>query len=351
VKKEVDWNNDIFYRTVKMRYRRLGKTGIKVSELSLGAGTFRSPEDVSQKEVHQIVRYVLNRGINYIDTAPVYGYSEEVLGLVFDSLNSIDKPFILSTKLGGLPKPFDPQDKNVLRRSVDESLRLLHRDTIDILMIHEPDRPGQYDWFTEWGNFHGPVCELLDELKSKGIIRYKGLAGTTAYTMSEIIKKGSYDVVLTAFNYSLLWQEALIAVIPSAKKKDMGIIIGSPFQHGVLSQCYAEEIEHGALWLSPPRREQFKRLYKLVKEVDISIAELSLRFLISNPDISTVLMGTKSLTEAEQNIAFVEEGPLTEDVLKRIHEIAEMVPFRPYEEPYKLPFGMEYKGPGHIGRI
>jgi len=200
---------------------------------------FDHPQVVPKEEVHRIVQYSLKQGINYIDTAPAYGYSEEVLGFTFERINT---PCILSTKLGGRPNPFDPQNESALRSSIYESLRLLKRDTIDILMIHEPDRPGLYDWFTDWENFHGPVCKFLDKLKSEGIIRFKGLAGTTAYTMAEIIKKGGYDVVLTAFNYSLLWQEALIAVIPAAKEQDMGIIIGSPLQHGALSQCYIDEI-------------------------------------------------------------------------------------------------------------
>jgi len=79
-----------------MRYRKLGKTGIEVSELSLGAGTFRSPQVVPKEEVHRIVQYSLKQGINYIDTAPAYGYSEEVLGFTFERINT---HCILSTKL------------------------------------------------------------------------------------------------------------------------------------------------------------------------------------------------------------------------------------------------------------
>jgi aryl-alcohol dehydrogenase-like predicted oxidoreductase len=152
---------------------------------------------------------------------------------------------------------------------VEESLRLLGRNSVDILMIHEPDRPGQYDWFPDWENFHGPVTELLAELKAEGVIRFTGLGGTTAYELAHIIATGEYDVVLTAFNYSLLWQEALNAVIPAAQKQGMGIIIGSPLQQGALARCYTDEVEHGARWLSPPRREQYKRLYALLTFIKV----------------------------------------------------------------------------------
>ncbi|MBE0699146.1 MAG: aldo/keto reductase, partial [Anaerolineaceae bacterium] len=195
-----------------MKYRMLGKTGYEVSELAMG-GLFVASFATEKEEARRAVHRALELGINYVDTAPGYHNSEEVLGYC---LEGVPRPYILSTKLGGRPSPFNPQDKAALRRSVEESLRLLKRDTIDILMIHEPDRPGQYDWYADHQNFTGPVVDLLGELKKEGIIRFCGLGGTTAYELPQIIATGMYDVVLTAFNYSLLWQEALIEVLPAA---------------------------------------------------------------------------------------------------------------------------------------
>lgn len=325
-----------------MQYRTLGRTGLKVSLLSLG-GLFISAFGAERPEARRAVQRALELGVNYIDTAPGYGDSEEVLGW---ALEGVSQPYILSTKLGGRPRPFNPQDKVALRSSVEESLRLLKRQNIDILMIHEPDRPLQYDWFPDWEGFHGPVTELLAELKAEGLIRFTGLGGTTAYTLADIIATGEYDVVLTAFNYSLLWQEARWAVLPQAKKQGIGVIIGSPLQQGALARPYREEVEHGARWLSPPRRAQFKRLYALVDELGMPLPELALRFAISIPDVSTVLMGPRSVAEVEQNVHAVEAGPLDSDVLSAIQEIADMVPFRPFEEPFSLPFTRPYKGPG-----
>jgi aryl-alcohol dehydrogenase-like predicted oxidoreductase len=326
-----------------VKYRTLGKTGLEVSELGMG-GLFVSSHGAKREEGVRAARRALELGVNYVDTAPGYRDSEEVLG---EALEGVPQPYILSTKLGGRPQPFDPQDAGALRASVETSLRLLKRDQIDILMIHEPDRPGQYDWFPDWEHFHGPVNEVLDELKAEGIIRFIGLGGTTAYTLPHIIATGAYDVVLTAFNYSLLWQEATIAVLPEAVRQGMGIVIGSPLQQGALARPYAEEVEHGARWLSPPRRAQFERLYAFVRELRMSLPELALRFVISNPAISTVLMGARSVEEVEQNVRSVGKGPLPEDVLGEIAAIAAMVPFRPFEEPFSLPFTRPYKGPGH----
>jgi aryl-alcohol dehydrogenase-like predicted oxidoreductase len=108
------------------------------------------------------VRSALDLGVNYIDTAPTYADSEEVLG---HALKGVTQPYFLATKLGGRPQPFDPRNKAALRQSVEESLRLLKRDHIDLLLVHEPDRPGQYDWWQDWEGFHGPVRELIQELK------------------------------------------------------------------------------------------------------------------------------------------------------------------------------------------
>jgi aryl-alcohol dehydrogenase-like predicted oxidoreductase len=326
-----------------MKYRMLGKTGLRVSELSMG-GLFVASFAADKEEARRAVRRALELGVNYVDTAPGYHNSEEVLGY---ALEGATQPYILSTKLGGRPQPFRPQEKAELRQSFEESLRLLKRDSVDILMIHEPDRPGQYDWYTDHEKFTGPVVELLGELKAEGLIRYCGLGGTTAYELPHIINTGMYDVVLTAFNYSLLWQEALIEVLPAAKKQGMGIVIGSPLQQGALAARYDEQVNHGARWLSSPRRAQYKQLYAFLDEIGMPIHELALRFVISNPDISTTLMGARSVAEVEANVKAVEAGPLPADILARIQEIAAMVPFRPFEEPFGPPFTRpERSGPG-----
>jgi aryl-alcohol dehydrogenase-like predicted oxidoreductase len=215
-------------------------------------------------------------------------------------------------------------------------------------MIHEPDRPGEYDWWSDRENYTGPVLEVLNELKSSGVVRFSGIGGTTPYEMANVIESGHFDVVLTAFNYSLLWREAERFVLPAATKQNMGIVIGSPLQQGALSRRLDDEIKHGARWLSPPRRAQYLKLYELLDEIDIPLPELGLRFVLSNPNVSTVLMGARSVAEVEQNVEAAERGPLPQELLQRIDAIAAMVPFRPFDEPASLPFGREYHGAGRM---
>jgi len=329
-----------------MKRRRLGKTGLEVSELGLG-GFFISKAGGGYSQAKAAIDRALDLGINYIDTAPTYLDSEAVLG---KALKDVERPLILSTKLGGRLRPFRPQDPDCLTRSVERSLRLLKRDAVDILMIHEPDRPGEYDWWTNWDDFTGPVLDVLAGLKKAGVIRHTGLGGTTAYALARIVRTGNFDVVLTAFNYSLLWREAEHEVLPAAKNLGMGIIIGSPLQQGALAWRYDDEVAHGAPWLSAPRRAQFRELYRLLDEIDMPLAELALRFCLSNPDVSCVLSGARSREEVELNVASAERGPLPKKLLKRLDNIAAMVPFRPFEEPFGLPFMRDYRGAGQAGR-
>ena len=119
-----------------MKKRILGRTGLAVSELSLG-GLFVSSHGAAFAQSKQAVLRALELGVNYIDTAPTYFDSEEVLG---KALEGVETPFYLSTKIGGRLTPFLPQDPACLRRSVEESLERLKRDHVDILMVHEPDR-------------------------------------------------------------------------------------------------------------------------------------------------------------------------------------------------------------------
>lgn len=330
-----------------MKTTVLGRTGLNVSRIGFG-GLFVASFSAQYDAAKEAVARGLELGLNYFDTAPGYGNSEEVLG---KALAGVKQPIVLSTKLGGRPTPFKPQDKACLRASVEESLRLLGRDCIDILMIHEPDRPGQYDWWTDMVKVEGPVLDLLGELKAEGKIRYSGLGGTTTTELAHLCRSGKFDVVLTAYNYSMLYREAALEVIPAAKAAKMGVIVGSPLQQGALSRRYDEQIKSpAAYWLSQMRREQFQKLYAFSDETGMSLPELGIRFVLSNPDIHCVLMGAKSATEVEQNAKAANAGPLSADILKRLAEIAAMVPYRPFGEPFGIgwllgnPAG--YKGMG-----
>jgi len=317
----------------------LGRTGLEVTKLSLG-GLFMSEIGGKFEQSKIATLYALEMGINYIDTAPSYWDSETVLGNILKDWTG-KKP-ILSTKLG-TPPPFNPKSVKDIIESVEKSMEKLHTNFIDIVMIHEPERKGQFDWWENELTCEGPVIEALDILKKKGIVKYTGVGGTTAHELALVCDSGKFDVVLTAFNYSLLWREAQYEIFPIAKKHNIGIICGSPLQQGSLAVRHDDEIYNGAPWISEPRREQFKALYKLLDETGMGIVEMAMRFVISNPIVSCVLTGSRSKEELIGNMVSIDKGPLPDDILKRLDEIYAMVPFRPTMEQFALPFGNDRK--------
>lgn len=325
-----------------METRRLGRTDLQVSVLSIG-GLYTSSLAGGESETRRIMQRAVELGINAIDTAPAYADSEATVG---QALHGNEAPLVITTKLGGRPQPFNPQDIEALRQSVDESLRLLGRDHIDILMVHEPDRPQQYPWWTSYDPLDGPALQLMEELKAAGKIRFTGLAGTTVTEMASLVGSERFDVVLTAFNYNALFREAKDTVIAAARRNDMGVVLGSTLGQGFLTRRADEEVRARPIWLAEARQRQMLAYYELLDEAGMTAVELCLRFAVTNPDISTIPIGCKTMEQLEASVAAVERGPLPDDVLGRLDEIAAMLPRRPYEEPMILPFGKAYHGPG-----
>lgn len=327
-----------------MRTRPLGKTGLQVSELGFGS-LFASSLGPGFEQSRAAVRQAVELGINFFDTAPAYANSEEVLGAI---LKEIHAPLIVSTKLGGRPQPFNPRDAAQLRLSAEQSLRLLHRDVIDVLFIHEPDRPLQYPWWTDPEAVTGPVLEVLDDLKRRGMIRFTGVGGTTVTEMGHLVRSGKFDVVLTAFNYSALFREADQEVIPAARERGMGVVLGSVLQQGALGRRFDEAIRAKPMWLSRARQEQFLEFYRFLDEVGMPIVEMALRFALSSANASTVLIGPKTAEQVAQSVAAAAKGPLPADILAKLDQIAARVPYRPFEEPMILPLSSphSYQGPG-----
>ncbi len=315
--------------------RKLGRTGLELSCLALGGLPLSTVW--SKGEGVEIVRRAAELGINYIDTAPSYHDSEAVIGA---ALRKYDLDIHVGTKLGNLPAAdYRPQDRAFMRGEFLHSLERLGRNQVDILYVHEPDRPEFYHWWTCEEPYQGPVLDLLDELRAAGRVSFFGLGGTTTTEMARLIRSRRFDVALTAFQYSLLWQEARHSVFPAAKETGIGLLAGSPLQQGALAKVYWQDVVAQPMrWLSEPRRKQFMALYELVQDCGIPLPELALRFVLSQPCVASVLTGVDSIARLEANVEAALKGPLPLALLSRIEEIYRQVPFRPFGEPFSPPF-------------
>lgn len=316
----------------------LGRTDLRVSRLGLG-GLWLT--EGHQDDASAVVQLAVSRGVNYLDTAPGYGDSERVLGR---ALAAIGAPLVVSTKLGGRPLPFDPRSVPGLVASVHESLHHLGRSRIDLLLIHEPDRTRQYDWWSDPLRYDGPVWDAIDELRATGLVGAVGVGGTTVTELARLCASGRFDVVLTAFNFSLLWREAQTEIFPVAREQRMGIICGSPLQGGALAARHDAQLREGAPWLSRRRREQMLALGRLCDDSGIGIAEMAMRFVYHSPHVDTVLTGVRAPAELARNLAAIDAGPLPADVLDALDELHARLPCRPTLEYFVLPFGDEAPG-------
>lgn len=327
-----------------MKTRSLGKTGVEVSEICLG-GLFTSSLGHGLEETVSILNAAQDLGITVIDTAPAYGDSEEILG---KALKQTTYRPLISTKLGGRPQPFDPQSTQGLMESVETSLKNLGCETIDFLLIHEPDRPQQYNWFSSYSPLSGPVLEVIEKLKAQGKIRYSGLGGTTATELNWLCETGLFDVVLSAFNYNALYREAETHLFPTIDSHQMGLFLGSVLGQGPLARRHDEIInaQETPVWLNRTRKEQLRQYYKLSDDSGMSLVELSIRFALRNQTVSTILLGCKSADQLRLTCQIAQKGPLDEELAGKLDSIANLLPSRPYEEPMILPLGKDYYGPG-----
>ena len=291
-----------------MRLRKLGNTGLTASEVSLGTAEigldygFKGSPQYARPSVQdsiRLIRRAVDRGINWLDTARAYGNSEEVIGQALKDVSP--KPRISSKVI--FDNPVGDMDSASLRQwvfgSIESSLRALRVDVIDLLYIHNA---------TEKLLRQTAIRDSLEEARGQGKIR---LAGATCYGEEDalaVLKDPLFQVLQVPF--SLLNQTMSGRVFPEAARKGVGVFVRSVFLRGVLTP----QIEFLPERLAPLREQAARILQVLGPEVD-GLAEAAVRFCLSLPEISSVLMGLKSEAELESNVSGLSRGPLPEAVM------------------------------------
>ena len=214
-----------------MRYRRFGKTNWQVSEIAMGGSWFYGrPEYGLLPVAHGVamVERALELGINYFDTAPLYGQgrSEKVLG---HALKGVDAPYYLATKVGYYPAPFD-YTRDTVWRGFEASLLRLQRDSVDLLQLHEAEQAG---WEGIFGR--GRALEAMLEIREQGLAQHIGLTGSDLELMRDVLAEcDDFVSVITFLKYDLLVQTAKEILLPTAAARDVAIILASPLHAGLL---------------------------------------------------------------------------------------------------------------------
>ena len=287
-------------------------TNVKVSRLSLGTaplgGLFKSvPEPESDAVIHE----ALDAGIAYIDTAPLYGYGVGELR-VGRGIKGHHRQPVISTKVGRLLRPgknleydkFPDSDPNIeiyfdtsaagIRRSLEESLKRLGRNSVEIAYIHDAD-----SWVREAIDV---VYPELHRMRDEGLIKAIGIGMNWCPTSIAIMRETELNIALIAGRFTLLDQSAQDELYPLALKKKVSIIAAGVFNSGVLANPVPgnyydyEPASHEII-------EKARAIGKYLEKFDISLPAAALQFPLRHPAVASVLTGAGSVKELRENIS------------------------------------------------
>lgn len=326
-----------------MEYRRLGKSGLQVSALSLGSWVtfgYQIGDDVAE----QLMIKAYEAGVNFFDNAEVYahGKSEEVMGKILKKMNWDRDTWMVSSKVyWGRVKDPKPNQKGLMRKHVVEgchaALKRLQVDYLDLYFAHRPDVNTPIEE-TVW-TFHNLITQ--------GKILYWGTSEWTAQQITEAhmiaAKHHLIGPVAEQNQYNMLHRSMMEKdYLPMFENFGMGTTIWSPLASGLLTGKYfdgsAEDKNRMELmaWLKEralgdmDKVEKVKQLAALAKEVGISLTHLALCWCLKNQNVSTVILGASKVQQLEENLKCYDSMPkLTPDVMEKIEGILQNKPVLP----------------------
>ncbi len=327
-----------------MEYRSLGRSGLKVSVLSFGAGTFGGAgplfsawgtTDVS--EARRLIDICVEAGVNLFDTADVYsnGASEEVLGAALEGRR---ETVLISTKTS-LPMGDGPNDAGSSRfrliRSVEDALRRLRADYIDILQLHAYDARTPVE----------EVLSTLDMLVRAGKVRYVGISNFSGWEiMKSLAVADAYGwprYITNQVYYSLLGRDYEWDLMPLGMDQGLGALVWSPLGWGRLtgkirrgSPLPESSRLHETASFGPPVDEE--HLYRVVdaledvaRQVDKTVAQVALNWLTGRPTVSSIIMGARNEEQLRQNLGAV-GWHLTDDQIALLDNASVLTPPYPH---------------------
>ena len=307
--------------------RLLGKSGVELPILGFGGAPLGELfKKVSLPHAEETLNQAYDSGIRYYDTAPLYGHglSEHRLGHMLRKKNRSD--FILSSKVGRVYRPFNGNPKDFdgspwvgglpfqcyfdyssegLKRSYIDSTLRLGINQIDLLVIHDLDH-----------GYHGKTVqqklkeletgvEWLNKMKTSRLIKGFGAGINEMQMMPVFMEHFDLDFFLVAMPYTLLDQSPLEEVFPACKKREIGIIIGSPYASGILAAGSKYESTYG---YAPPNNEILKKvnsIESICKEYNVPLKAASLQFPLFHPLVASVIPGVLDREEVLENIQII----------------------------------------------
>jgi aryl-alcohol dehydrogenase-like predicted oxidoreductase len=306
-----------------MQYRTLGRTGIKVSPYALGAMMFGAVGNPDHDDSIRIIHKALDAGINFIDTADAYshGESEEIVG---KALKGRRDNVVLATKLW-MPMGDDPNQRGNSRRwimaEVENSLRRLQTDYIDLYQIHRPD----------------PDTDIEDTLSALSDLIHSGKVraiGSSTMPASDIVeaqwvaeRRGLERFRTEQPPYSILDRGIEAEVLPVAQRYGMGIMVWSPLAQGLLTgrvrRGQHTDLRRTAMFshMRDERRlDAVEKIIALAEEAGLPMTHLAMAFAIAHPGVTSAISGPRTMEQLDDLLAGMDIA-LTDEILDRIDEI------------------------------
>jgi aryl-alcohol dehydrogenase-like predicted oxidoreductase len=327
-----------------MKYKQLGNTGLLVSQLALGTMTFSSGKgiykilgSIGQEEADQMIRKSVDIGINFFDTADVYGdgESEITLGQSFRNLGIARKDVVIATKAAGrvgTGRNDIGASRGHIMDAVEASLKRLQTDYIDLYQIHADD-------------FLTPVEETLgalNDLVSQGKVRYIGVSNWQAWKIADALgiseRKNLVRFETLQAYYSLASRDLERELAPMMEAKKMGLLVWSPLAGGLLSGRYdrhnqkAEDSRRSAADFPVVDKERAWNIIDTLRPIaeahGTNPASVALAWLLTRPVVTSVLVGAKRLEQLEVNLAAT-DLELTDEEIRRLDEVSALPPEYP----------------------
>jgi aryl-alcohol dehydrogenase-like predicted oxidoreductase len=341
-----------------MKYKQLGRTGLFVSEICLGAMTFGGNEDagrwkaiggLGQDEVDAIIGRALAAGVNFIDTADVYsfGHSEIRVGQALKNLGVKRKDVVIATKVYGEMGP-GPNDRGASRGhimdSVDRSLERLQTDHIDLYQIHGNDSVTPIE----------ETLRALDDLVSSGKVRYVGVSNWTAWKIAKglgISAAHGYArfETLQAY-YSIAGRDLERELVPMLMEEKLGLMVWSPLAGGLLSGKFGpgapavEGARRTGFDFPPVNKDRAWACVAAMREIGnahgTSVARVALAWLLAKPQVMSIIIGAKTIAQLDDNLAATNLALTPEDITK-LDDVSAL----PAEYPAWM---LATQGPGRI---
>jgi aryl-alcohol dehydrogenase-like predicted oxidoreductase len=325
-----------------MKYNFLGNTGLKVSELCLGTMTFGGKGywtaigELPQQAVDDIMKRSIDAGINFIDTANVYseGLAEELTGKSIRNLGLKRDDLVIATKVRGKmgegPNEIGLSRKHIMQQ-VDESLKRLNVDYIDLYQIHG------YDALTPIED----TVRTLDDLVKSGKVRYIGCSNITAWQLMKSLAFSAHHnlakfVSLQAY-YTIAGRDLERELIPLLNDQKVGLMVWSPLAGGLLSGKYSrnknpEDARRASFDFPPVNKEKAFDIIDVMEPIaqlkNVSVAQIALSWLLHQPAVTSVIIGAKNNDQLEDNLKAI-DVVLSEDELKKLNEASKLAPEYP----------------------